>query len=113
MAQQSKTENRGGKREGSGRKPETLSVRQLKEFERAAEAMAKEHGVTLQDIVLGFAYDETAPMKDRLAASKLYWDKSVISATEGGEADKTIGPAVFLPEKHPRLEVIDGGKASD
>ena len=104
----------GGKREGAGRKAETMSVRQLKEFERAAKAMAKEHGKTLQDVVLAIAYDDEAPRKDRLAAAKLYWDKSVIVAKEGGEADKTILPAVFLPKKHPRLELVDDGtSASD
>ena len=108
-----KKDNRGGIREGAGRKPgrETLSVRQLKEFERSAKAMAKEHGATLQDVVLAIAYDDEAPRRDRLAAAKLYWDKSVIVASEGGEGDKILGPAVFLPEKHPRLEVVDGGKS--
>jgi len=107
-----KKDNRGGKREGAGRKPgrEALSVRQLREFERAAESMAKEHGKTLQEVVLGIAYDESSSNKDQLAAAKLYWDKSIIVASEGGEADKAAGPAVFLPEQHPRLEVIDGGK---
>jgi len=114
-----KPDGRGGKREGAGRPKgyspgrEPLSVRQLAEFERAAKDMAKKHGKSLQEIVLGFAYDDDASLKDRLAASKLYWDKSVIHATEGGDADKAVGPAVFLPEKHPRLELVDGGKPSD
>ena len=112
MAKQSKAaENRGGKREGAGRKPgtEPLSVRQLIEFEKSAKAFAKEHGKSLQDVVLAIAYDKLAPRKDQLAAAKLYWDKSVIVAKEGGEADKTIEPAVFLPERHPRLELVSTG----
>ena len=110
-----KPDGRGGKRAGAGRKPgrDTLSVRQLKEFERAATEMAKEYGETLQVRCLKIAYDDDAPRKDQLAAMKLFWDKSVIVAKEGGEADKTVGPAVFLPDRHPRLEVIDGGKSSD
>ena len=115
-----KPDGRGGKRAGAGRKPgyspgrETMSVRQLAEFERAAKAMAKEHGYSLQDVVLRIAYDETAPRRDRLAAAKLYFDKYVIVAKEGGEADKVLEPAVFLPEKHPRLELVkDGGKTGD
>lgn len=107
-----KPDGRGGKRAGAGRKPEIMSVRQLIEFDRAAKAFAKEHGKSLQDVVLAIAYDADAPRKDRLAAAKLYWDKSVIVAKEGGEADKSVEPAVFLPNRHPRLEVIDGG-ASD
>ena len=107
-----KKDNRGGKREGAGRKPgrEALSVRQLKEFERAATAMAKKHGKTLQEVVLGIAYDDASSGKDKLAAAKLYWDKSIITASEGGEADKAAGPAVFLPKQHPRLELVDAGK---
>jgi len=105
-------QNHGGKRAGSGRKAETMSVRQLKEFERAAKDMAKEHGKSLQDIVLGIAYDDDAPRKDQLAAAKLYWDKSVIVAKEGGEADKYDGPAVFLPKQHPRLELVKDGDGS-
>jgi len=111
--QKRKPDGRGGKREGAGRKTETVSVRQLLEFERSAKAFAKEHGKTLQDIVLAIAYDPETPRKDQLAAAKLYWDKSVIVAKEGGEADKNMEPAVFLPTRHPRLEVIDGGGSTD
>ena len=113
MANQSKTENRGGKRAGAGRKRghlqgrETLSVRQLIEFERAARAKAKEHGMTLQEIVLDIAYDPEAPRRDRMAAAKLYWDKSIILASEGGEGDKVAGPAFYLPEQRPELNVVD------
>ena len=110
--QKRKPDGRGGKRAGAGRKPETISVRQLLEFERAAKAKALEHGKSLQDIVLEIAYDEDVPRKDRLAAAKLYWDKSVIVAKEGGEADKSLEPAVFLPEKHPRLELVSGDGSS-
>ncbi len=110
-----KPDGRGGKRAGAGRKPgrETLSVRQLIEFERAATEMAKEHGKSLQDVVLEIAYDSDAPRKDRLAAAKLYWDKSVIVAKEGGAGDEELGPAVFLPEKHPRLELVDVSTGTD
>jgi len=101
-----KVEHRGGKRAGAGRKPETLSQTQVAEFERAAKAMAKEHGKSLQDIVLAFAYDDEIPTKDRLAASKLYWDKSVINVSEGGEADKKAGPAVYLPKQRPVLKSV-------
>jgi hypothetical protein len=98
MAQTKRKENRGGARPNSGPKRQTLSVRQLKEFERAAKAKQKETGMSLQDIVLQIAYDESAPRRDRLAASKLFWDKSVIVAHEGGEADKQAGLHIYLPE---------------
>lgn len=109
-----KADGRGGARPGAGRKPgsrDTMSVRQLQEFASAARKKAKETGKTLQDIVLAIAYDEDAPRKDRLAAAKLYWDKSVIVASEGGEADHA-GPAVYLPEQRPALEVISSDVAA-
>lgn len=107
-----KADRRGGKREGAGRKPgrEALSVRQLREFERVATELAKEYGMSMQEVIGRMVYDEDAPRKDRLTAAKLYWDKSVIHASEGGEADKSIGPAVFLPEQRPHLELIEGSK---
>ena len=116
-AQKRKPDGRGGARPGSGapkgnrnRARQPLSVRQLKEFERAAEAKAKETGKGLQQIVLDIAYDEDAAIRDRLAAAKLFWDKSIIVASEGGEADHAAGPAFYLPEKRPVLEAIKGGK---
>ena len=115
MANQSKNENRGGKRAGAGRKPgrEPLSVRQLQEFERAAAAKAKETHVTLQDIVLNIAYDPDSSNRDKLAAAKLYWDKSIILASEGSEADEIVGPAIYLPEQRPVLKIVEKDKKKD
>ncbi len=119
MTQQSKTENRGGKRAGAGRKPgyspgrETLSVRQSREFEEAAKALAKEYGYTMPEGVGRMFYDPDASCRDKLSAANLFWKYSVIGATEGGDADLMAGPQVFLPEQHPRLEVINGGKSDD
>ena len=113
VAKKKKNPDWGGKREGSGRKPDTLSARQLIEFEKAAKAFAKDNGKTLHDIVLSIAYAEETPVRDRLAATKLFWDKSVILASEGGEGDKVAGPAVFLPEKHPRLELVKDDGSDD
>jgi len=47
-----------------------------------------------------------------LAAGKLIWDFTIARLTEGGETDRAIeGPAVFLPEQHPRLlELVKGNK---
>ena len=110
-----KKDNRGGKREGAGRKPgrETLSVRQSREFEEAAKALAKEYGYTIPEGVGRMFYDHDASRRDKLSAANLFWKYSVIGATEGGEADKVIGPAVFLPEEHPRLEIVGVGKDDD
>lgn len=110
---QHEAEGHGGKREGAGRKPEALSVRQAKAFEDTATRLAEEHGKTMQDVIGEMVYDSDNSTKDRMTAAKLYWDKSVIGATEGGDADKNVGPAVFLPEMHPRLELVkDAGTSS-
>ena len=37
---------------------------------------------------------------------KLYLDKMLISVSEGGEADKEGGPAVYLPAQRPQLETV-------
>ena len=114
-----KKENRGGKRAGAGRKPgyspgrEALSVRQAKEFEATARKLAKEFGMTMQEVIGRQVYDAGASRKDIQTAVNLFWKYSVIGAAEGGEDDKSLGPSVFLPEQHPRLEVIEGGKKDD
>lgn len=102
--------NYGGKREGAGRKPEALSVRQAKSFEETATRLAKKHGKTMQDVIGDMVYDPEASNKDMQTAANLFWKFSVIGATEGGEADKILGPAVFLPKQHPRLELVNEDK---
>ena len=93
-----KKDNRGGKREGAGRKPgrETLSVRQSREFEEAAKALAKEYGYTIPEGVGRMFYAATSD-RDKLSAANLFWKYSVIGATEGGEADKWFhyGPPIY------------------
>ena len=108
-----KKDNRGGKREGAGRKPEALSVRQAKVFQDAAEKLAKKYGKTMQEVIGEQVYDPEASRKDVQTATNLFWKFSVIGASEGGEADKVVGPAVFLPEKHPRLELVDVSTGTD
>jgi hypothetical protein len=111
MSETKKKDGRGGKRPGAGRKPglqvrEALSVRQIQDFQIAAEAKCRETGRSLQDIVLEIAYDAETPRRDKLAAAKLYWDKSMISASEGGDADKTLGPAIYLPEQRDNVVAL-------
>ncbi len=118
-----KPENRGGKRKGSGRKPgyspgrEPLSVRQVKDMRAKMKARAKITGKDENDILIDWiqACDVDGQVVDigireRIACMKLWKEYTSPKITEGGEADKAVGPAVFLPEKHPRLEVISGGK---
>jgi len=108
-----KQDGRGGARPGAGRPPgktETLSVRQVKEMRQTAERLAKKHGRTIFEVLGDWVYDTELNTKDRMPAAKLYLDKMMISVSEGGEADKNAGPAVFLPEMRPNLELVDGGK---
>ena len=103
-----KKDNRGGKREGAGRPKEALSVRQAKEFEKTAKKLAKEFGIPMSEVIGRHVYDTKASLKDIQTAANLFWKYSIIVASEGGEADKVAGPAVFLPEQHPRLELVKG-----
>ncbi len=97
----------GGKREGAGRKPETLSGSQVHTMLMTAKKWAKEQGKSIDDILMFIVYDKNTTDNARLAAIKLFKDYTIPKIKEGGETDKAIGPAVFLPEKHPRLELVD------
>jgi len=125
-----KTENRGGKREGSGRKPgyspgrETLSVRQVKEMLAKSKQYAKKYGKTIDEILLDFIHGvveiplvgesgdlesliaKRVPTRDRIACIKLWKEYTSPKITEGSEADKNIGPAFYLPEQKPTLAVV-------
>jgi len=108
-----KPDGRGGRREGAGRKPETLSGHQVHDMLMTAQRWAKEQDKTIDDILMFIIYDKKTTDNARLAAIKCFKDYTIPKIHEGGDTDKNVGPAVFLPEKHPRLEVIDGGKPSD
>ena len=114
-----KTENRGGKREGAGRKPgyrpgrEALSVRQVKEMRAKMKASAKITGKDQNDILIEWiqAVDKQGdPIKisvrDRITCVKLWKEYTSPKITEGGEADMNIGPAFYLPEQKPALAAV-------
>ena len=109
-----KKENRGGARPNTGPKRLPLSVRQIQEMRAAAEERAREEKKSIFDVLLDFIYggDDVNP-RDKLAATKLYLDKMLISVSEGGEADRAAGPQVFLPEQRPQLEVVKSEKPED
>lgn len=119
MANQSKTEHRGGKRAGAGRKSgrEPLSVRQVTEMRAKMAARAKITGKDENDILIDWIQAQAADgtlvdigIRDRIACMKLWKEYTSPKITEGGDADKIVGPAIFLPEEHPRLELIHGDK---
>ena len=107
----------GGKRKGAGRPTETLSVRQVKEMRAKMAERAKITGKDENDILVDWiqaAEEDGTPVdigiKDRIACMRIWKEYTSPRLTEGGEADKASGPVIFLPEKHPRLELVDGGK---
>ncbi len=113
MSKKVKNDNWGGARENSGPKTQSVSVKQLQDMRDAAEKKAKQEGRSLFDVCLDWIFDKEIPIARQQAAWKMYTDKMLIQVSEGGEADKIVGPAIFLPEEHPRLEVIDGGKGDE
>ena len=109
MVDGKKQENRGGYRAGAGRKPQrgsTLTATAVAKMLRKARKAAKVYGKDVDDVLLGFVYDEETRTADRLAAIKLWKEYTSAKMTEGGAADKELGPALFLPEQRPRLEAV-------
>lgn len=108
-----KKDNRGGARPNTGPKPQTLSIRQVKKMLRKAKQWAKKRGRDIDDILLGFIYaDEDVKPGDRIACIKLWKEYTMAKLAEGGETDKALGPAVFLPEQRPQLHSVDGMKVA-
>lgn len=108
-----KVENRGGAREGAGRKPETLSVRQVRAMLERAEDHAKKHGKTLDDVLLEIAHSSKEKTANKLAAIKIFKTYTMAKLNEGGDTDQQLGPAFFLPDQRPdpaKIHVLPGGK---
>ena len=108
-----KKDNRGGARPNSGPKPFSLSASQVKELLRTVKKFTKEHGKSIDDVLVGMIFDENITDNNRLAAIKLVKDLSAPKISEGGAADRQLGPAAFLPKKHPRLELVDASIGTD
>lgn len=79
---------------------------------RKAKKAAKRYGKDLDDILLEICYDANIRKPDVLAAIKLFKDCTMVRPTEEGEANKTLGPAVFLPEQRPVLKVVKDSQAA-
>ena len=108
----SKKENRGGARPNSGPKPFSLSTSQVKELLRTVKKFSKEHGQSIDDILVGMVYAEQTTDNNRLAAIKLIKDLSAPKISEGGEADRALGPSIYLPEQKPTLAAVTDIKKS-
>src|SRR5688572_17428568 len=110
-----KQENRGGYRPNAGRKPgpqTSLGAYQAARLLRKVRRYSKRHGKDPDDLLLDIIYSTEERTADRLAAMKLLKEHTAPKITEGGEADKALGPALFLPEQRPpELAVIHGSKS--
>jgi hypothetical protein len=107
-----KVERRGGARPNSGPKPQTLSARQLELMVKEVKRRARREKKTVMGVMLDLVYGQSTSDTLKIQAAKLILDKTTIQVGEGGEADKALGPAVFLPEQRPTLKSIEGGKAA-
>ena len=111
MTNQSKNSNWGGKREGAGRNTETLSMSQIRKMRKTSKKYAKKYGQTeyeiLQDFIRGTGErGSQATVKDSIACLKIWLDYTIAKPEEGGETDKELGPAFYLPEKRPVLAEV-------
>ena len=102
----------GGARPGAGRKVVPLSQSQLRKLLRRAKKDAKEHGGRYHDVLFWIIRNPGARDADRIAAIKHLDDLLIPKISEGGEADKALGPAVYLPEHRPVLSLVDSGKSA-
>ena len=102
---QTKRENRGGRRPGSGRPSDTFSANRINKMLRFEQEYEKKYGKSVQEVLLDIIYgieDEVTP-RDKLAAAKIWVDKTHVEIKEGGETDKQLSaaPAVYLPQQRP------------
>ena len=87
----------GGKREGSGRKADTLTAVLVKKMLAKAKKFKGKYGEDLDDILLGMIYDRNNSTRDRLAGVKMCKDFTMAKISEDGPADKANAPTVYLP----------------
>jgi hypothetical protein len=92
----------GGPREGSGPKPKKriYSDKVKAAYIKAANKLAKEHGVPLEEAILALVYDPKAQAAVKVAAMKLYNEALLIKSSESDmTVSKEQGPKVYLPQR--------------
>ena len=109
-----KIENRGGKREGAGRKMKTVSEYQLALLSKTLKKFQKETGKSIYDILVGIIHAEDSRLGDRLAAIKLVMDSTIAKTSEKDiTVTSKLEPSIYLPEQLPdpaKIVAIQGGK---
>ena len=112
-----KIENRGGAREGAGRKPKTVSANQILQLTRTLKKMHKETGLSIYDILGNIIYGKGGLLVsngERLAAIKLVMDSTIAKTSEKDvNITQRMEPSIYLPEKMAdpsKIVAIAGGK---
>jgi hypothetical protein len=106
----------GGKRPGAGRPNSVISKKALKPLSRALRTAKKTSGKDIFEILVGFAYDETLKIRDRLLAIRTILDALDI-AFKAGEKIETEAPdrgKMWLPPMRPdpaKIPLSREGKA--
>lgn len=112
-----KKENRGGAREGAGRKKktQTYSDKFKKGMYSALAMKAKETGKTIQEVIVDMAYTNDKKWGNmRIAAAKLIADVLVTKESHSTIEKHEIGPQIGLPPiKQPDNETIYPAKAKE
>lgn len=113
---ESKQENRGGKREGSGRKRVSISDGEVKKLLREFRKKEKETGKSVWGELAAIALrsEKKVTVKEQTTAIKLYAECTISRASESNvSVTKKTEPAIYLPEQLPdpaKLVAVNGGK---
>lgn len=109
-----KTDLRGGKRDGAGRKPaerpdydENFKAR----VTDAVEKLAKKHGFDFVEAAIGMLYDPDVLATAKVGVFRTIAEVFTIKKTET-KSIKEFEPVVILPasDPDPALRVVNGGK---
>lgn len=108
-----KRDNRGGKREGSGRKKHLPSARRINAMWRAAKKRSREGGRGLPtDLLLDVIYDYGTKISDRLKATEIWLKYAMVEVEGDKKAAATSPPVLEIPARRedPALRVVSSGK---
>lgn len=100
----------GGRRPGSGRPRDTLTVEQVNALLRSAKKYAKKYGKTVDEILLDLIYSDDIAPTVRGSCIRTFKQYTVAPLKEGGLTDKTLGPSIYLPEE--KGQVVELKKVS-
>jgi hypothetical protein len=102
-------ENRGGKREGSGRKAFSTTEKAQKKMLKCASKWAKKLGISMDDILMSLIYSRTpddqplnVDARVKVSAIKVFKEFTMGKLSEQNvNINDTRGPQIGLPEMRP------------